>query len=186
MLHLKIKSTIENLKSHISTILKCSWSKNSFSTVGTSSGASGKKSPCQCKRCERYGFDPWVRNIRWSRKWQPTPVFLPGKFPGLRSLAGYSPWGLQRVRHDWVHIHSLRYPHFFIFIFNWGKIAPQCCISFCRTTVEISHNYTFITSLLSLLPLPQAYPSGSSESTWLGSLCYTATYPQLSVLHMGV
>ena len=30
-----------------------------------------------------------------SRKWQPTPVFLPGKFHGQRSLAGHSPWGLK-------------------------------------------------------------------------------------------
>ena len=29
----------------------------------------------------------------WSRKWQPTPVFLPEKFRGQRSLMGYSPWG---------------------------------------------------------------------------------------------
>ena len=29
----------------------------------------------------------------WSRKWQPTPVFLPGESHGQRSLAGYSPWG---------------------------------------------------------------------------------------------
>ena len=28
----------------------------------------------------------------WSRKWHPTPVFLPGKFHGQRNLAGYSPW----------------------------------------------------------------------------------------------
>ena len=39
------------------------------------------------------GFNPWVRKIPWSRKWQPTPVLLPGKFHGQRSLAGYSPWG---------------------------------------------------------------------------------------------
>ena len=35
----------------------------------------------------------------WRRKWQPTPVFLPGEFHGKRSLAGYSPWG---CRHDWA------------------------------------------------------------------------------------
>ena len=35
------------------------------------------------KRCR---FDPWVRKIPWSRKWQPTPVFLPGKSHGQRSL----------------------------------------------------------------------------------------------------
>ena len=34
------------------------------------------------------------------RKWQPTPVVLPGKSHGQRSLAGPSPWGLKRVRHD--------------------------------------------------------------------------------------
>ena len=29
----------------------------------------------------------------WRRKWQPTPVLLPGKFHGQRSLVGYGPWG---------------------------------------------------------------------------------------------
>ena len=38
----------------------------------------------------------------WRRKWQPTPVFLSGKPRGQRSLAGYSPWGHKRVRHDLV------------------------------------------------------------------------------------
>ena len=38
-------------------------------------------------------FNPWVRKIPWSRKWQPAPVFLSGKFHGQRTLVGYSPWG---------------------------------------------------------------------------------------------
>ena len=42
---------------------------------------------------ETQEFDPWVRKISWRRKWQPTPVFLPGKFHGQRNLEGYSPWG---------------------------------------------------------------------------------------------
>ena len=33
----------------------------------------------------------------WSRKWQPTPVFLPGKLHGQRSLVGCSPWGHQEL-----------------------------------------------------------------------------------------
>ncbi|KAB0377494.1 hypothetical protein FD755_011938, partial [Muntiacus reevesi] len=33
------------------------------------------------------------RRFPWRRKWQPTPLFLPGKSHGKRSLAGYSPWG---------------------------------------------------------------------------------------------
>ena len=55
----------------------------------------GKESACQCRRCQRCGFNPWVRKIPWSRKWQLTSVFLPEKFHGPRSLAGYSPGGLK-------------------------------------------------------------------------------------------
>ena len=33
--------------------------------------------------------------IPWRRKWQPTPLFLPGEFHGQGSLAGCSPWGLK-------------------------------------------------------------------------------------------
>ena len=51
---------------------------------------SGKESTCQCRR---HGFDPWVGKIPWRRKWQPTPVFLTGKFLGQRKLVGCSPWG---------------------------------------------------------------------------------------------
>ena len=39
------------------------------------------------------GVDPWVRKIPWGRKQQPTPVFLPGKSQGWRSLMGYNPRG---------------------------------------------------------------------------------------------
>ena len=52
-----------------------------------------KKSTCQCRRCKRHRFDPWVGKIPRSRKWQPPPLGLLGKFHGQRSLAGYSPWG---------------------------------------------------------------------------------------------
>ena len=41
------------------------------------------------------GFDPSVGKIPWRRKWQPTPVFLPGESYGQRSLGGYSSWGSQ-------------------------------------------------------------------------------------------
>ena len=54
---------------------------------------SGGEPACQCRRRRRYRFDPWVRNLPWQRKWQPTRVFLPGESHGQRSLEGYSPWG---------------------------------------------------------------------------------------------
>ena len=45
------------------------------------------------RRQKRHGFDPWIQKIPGRRKWQPTPVFLPGKPHGQRSLVGYSAWG---------------------------------------------------------------------------------------------
>ena len=36
---------------------------------------------------------PWLGRSPWSSKWQLTPVFLPGKFHGQRSLVDYSVWG---------------------------------------------------------------------------------------------
>ena len=39
----------------------------------------------------RHRFDPWVRKIPWRRKWQPTPILLPGESHGQRNLAGNSP-----------------------------------------------------------------------------------------------
>ena len=50
---------------------------------------SGKGYACQYRRCGRLGFHPWVGGIPQKRKWQPTPVFLPGKFHGQRSLVCY-------------------------------------------------------------------------------------------------
>ena len=71
---------------------------------------SGKESACQCKRCRRLEFDPWVRKIPWKRKWQSTPVFLPKKSHGQRSLVGYSPWGCKEWdTTDWacMHVHAI-------------------------------------------------------------------------------
>ena len=56
-------------------------------------------------------FDPRVGKIPWSRKWQPPPVFLPGKLHGQRSLVGYSPWGckdldMTECAHTHIHTHT--------------------------------------------------------------------------------
>ena len=63
---------------------------------------SGQESICQCRR---HGFNPWVGKVPWRRKWQPTAVFLPGKFHGQRSLVGSSLWVSQWVEHDWTYTH---------------------------------------------------------------------------------
>ena len=59
--------------------------------LGDFPGGSDGKSICL--QCGRPGFDPWVEKISWRRRWQPTPVFLPGRSHGQRSLAGNSPRG---------------------------------------------------------------------------------------------
>ena len=59
---------------------------------GLPGGTSGKERTCQCRRLKGCLFNPWVGKIPWNRKWQPPPVFLPGKFHGQRSLIGYGPW----------------------------------------------------------------------------------------------
>ena len=66
---------------------------------GFGDDCSDKEPACQCRRYKRCGFNSWVGKILWRRKWQLTPVFLPGESHRERSLAGYSPWGC-RVRHD--------------------------------------------------------------------------------------
>ena len=60
-----------------------------------------KNPPAKAGNAKRHRFHSLVRKILWSRKWQLTPVFLPGKFYEWRRLAGYSPWVL-RVGHNLV------------------------------------------------------------------------------------
>ena len=67
------------------------------------------------KNIRRPRFSCWVRKIPWNRKWQPAPVFLPGKFHGQRSLAGYSLGGHKEsdmTKQRGMHTHWL-YPVFY-------------------------------------------------------------------------
>ena len=59
-----------------------------------------------CLQWGRTGFNPWVGKIPWRRKWQPTPVFLPGNSQEWRNLVGYKSMESQRVRHNWATSHS--------------------------------------------------------------------------------
>ena len=77
------------------------------SQIGLPRWQGGTQSTCQCRRIRRHGFDPWVRKTPWRRKWQPTPVFLPGKLHGQRSPGRLQSMGLQRLRHNW----ATAYPH---------------------------------------------------------------------------
>ena len=53
----------------------------------------GQESTCQCRRRE---FHLWVGKIPWRRKWQPTPVFLPGKIPWAEEPGGLQFMGVTK------------------------------------------------------------------------------------------
>ena len=55
------------------------------------SGSAAKNLPAMHEMHRRCGFDPWIKKIFCRRKWQPFPVFLPGKAHRQRSLVGFGP-----------------------------------------------------------------------------------------------
>ena len=93
-----------------SFLLKCGWFTMLYLFQELPRWLSGKESACQCRRCKRCRFDPWVRKIPWRRKWQPTLVFLPGKCHGQRSMVSCSLWGgkeLDTTEHAWISFRCL-------------------------------------------------------------------------------
>ena len=105
---------------------------------------SGEEFACQCRRC---GFNLWVGKIRWKRKWQPTPVFLPGEFHVQRSLVVYLPrshkeldtaeWACARV-HTHTHTHSK-------YVYTGWIPLLACCFT-------VLFRYYFFFSIWSFLP----------------------------------
>ena len=69
---------------------------------------SDEEPACECRKHRRCEFDRWDGEIPWRRKWQPTPVSLPGKPRGQRSLVGYIPWShksqTRLSRHTWMKL----------------------------------------------------------------------------------
>ena len=73
------------------------------------------ENPGPNRASRRPGFDLWVGKIPWRRKWQPTPIFLPGEFHRQSSLVGCIPWGCKKSdRTERLHFHVL----FFSLVYN--------------------------------------------------------------------
>ena len=104
-------------------IISLQWTGNIFSLVTSQfrlgiirwthqdflGGSVVKESAWQCWRCRRHKFSPWIRKSLWRRKWQPTPVFLPGEYYGQRSLVGYSSWGYKESeRTEQLSMHTCK------------------------------------------------------------------------------
>ena len=123
------------------------------------------------------GFDPWVGKIPWRRKWQPTPIFLPGESHGRRSLVGYSPWGgKESDTTERLHFHfSLSIFHCIfvvqslscvqLFVTPWTA-ARQAFLSFTisqsllkLTSIELVMPSNHLILCNPLLLLPSIFPS---------------------------
>ena len=92
-------------------------------------------------------FDPWVVKIPWRRKWQPTPVFLPGESHGQTSLAGYSPWGRKEsgtTEHTYMDTASINiFFLFYAFIYLYLVVLSlPCCMGF--SLVVTSRGYSVV------------------------------------------
>ena len=61
-----------------------------------------KNPPANAGDARDVGLIPGSGRSLGNRRWQPIPVFLPGKSHGLRSLAGYSPWGCEESKHKGI------------------------------------------------------------------------------------
>ena len=81
--------------------------KVSYPTHGLPWWLSGKEPTSQCRR---HGFNPWVRKIRWRRKWQPIPALLPGKSHRQTSLVDYGAQHGIRAGSDLVTKQQQQYP----------------------------------------------------------------------------
>ena len=151
-------------------------------TEGFPGGTDGKESACQCRTHTKCRFDPWVWKIPWRRKWQPTPVFLPGKSHRERNLVGYSPWGrkesdtTERLTLPLLLQASRKHNKLFISTLCW------CMNSVCDTAspVHSSHSRlkeqerSFLLILLSLVK--ETWPSFPSPSANCHDWYYQPTH----------
>ena len=98
--------------------------------------------------------------IPWSRKWQPTPIFLPGKLHGQRSLVRYSPWGCKELdMTECAHTHTFTHRHIYGKVTSLGFWFSD---SHSGNQVESPHCTCFFFSPINVNI--QSYPRGLAFS----------------------
>ena len=108
----------------------------------------------------------WPHPFLWRRQWQPTPVLLPGKSHGWRSLVGCSPWGhYESDTTEWLHF------HFSLSCIGEGNGNPlQCsCLENPREgepgglpsmgSHRVGHDWSHLAAAAASLPEPAIYPA---------------------------
>ena len=113
---------------------------------------------CQSRRCR---FNPWVGKILWRRKWQPTPVFLPGKFHGQKRAivhGGAKSW-------TWPSTHTQWNVNMFIYekIYLWSLVSMSLYLLFC---------------FLADSTMPLTWPAFTVAADWLSYIASKIGMPQ--------
>ena len=107
----------------INSPLKCLWLSP---YIGLPWWLTDKESTCQCKRHKDLGSIPESEWSPGEGNGSPTPVFLPGKFHGQRSLAGYSPWGHKELHTTQQQQSANEPPGGFLFVYS--PFSPSFCL----------------------------------------------------------
>ena len=98
-----------------------------------------KNPPANAEDTKRCVFDPWVGKIPWRRKWQSTPVFMPGESHGQRSLAGYTVHGVAKsqtqLKQFSTHVAQLKLGFIILnltFLYSDCIYFSLACEPFCK------------------------------------------------------
>ena len=152
-----------------------------FLSAGTISSLTSK---------ERKGFlsrlCSFIRGLSTGRCRREAPAVHAGpQHPRINSFPQNRPWGqagspaAAGLRHpaDFAStlLHAVVgfFKCFLIYFLIGGKLLYNAILVSCYTSMQISHNYIYFRSLLSLPPLLPSHLSRSPPSTGLGALCYT-------------
>ena len=112
---------------------------------------SSKEPACQCRGCERFRFNPWVREIPWERAWQPILVFLPGESQQRSPMGGLQSIKSQTIRHEvTTHTHTPKRVNF------WMKRIALSFSFLCLLFNESRHKSASFKALKTLMGSPQS------------------------------
>ena len=121
----------------------------------------------------RPGFDPWVGKDLWRTKWKSTPVLLPGKSHGWKSVVGYKSMGSQRVGHDWatslglehalalLKLHKIIEYMYFLWHFIWFSIF-EVYLYHCISNFLFSICLAVVLIVFYCVDIHNIYPFSSS------------------------
>ena len=148
-----------------------------------------------CLQCRRPGFHPWVRNSPWNRKWQPTPVLLPGESHWVEGPGRLQSMRSQRVGQDWmtntftfsVQCWSLQDSLWSLRFVLLPQSKPQ--VFSWLVNSELTW-YRMLTQANQTYPTPPQIETIALTSGWVKAVSYTysyqSTYSPFFSLFMGL